>query len=165
MISNTPFTQRPGLQSFSWALSFQLSYLCQRFSKNCTVLRPIAYILLVYWSLGSLFPLGDFSQLAMLPSLVEHYRLHKAESEQALSFPAFFALHYSGASSHHHHDDGAGHHDLPLKTLHEFQWVSARFAPSLPSFPAGSPACLADLSDYPLSEGARSAVFRPPLAA
>ncbi len=165
MISNTPFTRRPGLLSFSWALSFQLFYLCQRFSKNCTVLRPIAYILLVYWSLGSLFPLGDFSQLAMLPSLVEHYRLHKAESEQALSFPAFFALHYLGAASGHSHDDGAGHHDLPLKTLHEFQWISTRFPVSLPSSPASNLIRLADLSDYPLSEGARNAVFRPPLAA
>jgi hypothetical protein len=128
-------------------------------------LRLIAYILLVYWSLGSFFPLGDFSQLAMLPSLVQHYRLHKAESEQALSFPAFFALHYSGASSHQHHDGGAGHHDLPLKTLHEFQWISARFAVSLPASPASNPTRLADPSDYPLSEGARSAVFRPPLAA
>lgn len=128
-------------------------------------MRLIVNILLVYWSLGSLFPLGDFSQLAMLPSLIEHYRLHKAESEQPLSFPAFFSLHYSSASSHHHHDDGAGHQDLPFKTLHEFQWISARFAVFLPSSSASKLYRLADFCDYPLSEGARGAIFRPPLAA
>jgi hypothetical protein len=132
---------------------------------NIQQVRLFIWILLVYWLLGSFFPLGDFSQLASVPVFVQHFRAHQAEAEAPLSLWSFLTQHYLGQPAHQHPDDPMSHQHLPLKSLHDFQWIGTRVV--FISIVA-SPFVALQTPDAPpctLSEGFRFAVFRPPLTA
>lgn len=79
-------------------------------------------ILAAYLLLGSLFPRTDFSQLARLASMGQHYRLHLEEARQGgseMSFGDFWIMHYFEPALHQgeHEQD---HHNLPLQSIFSF---------------------------------------------
>ena len=78
-----------------------------------------ALFLSIYLFMGSLFPLMDFSQLAKMVNLWQHYKLHQAEiaeGGESLSFASFWIKHYVDDDPHSHPDDN-GHQSLPLTQI------------------------------------------------
>jgi hypothetical protein len=71
-----------------------------------------------YFLLGSFLPQSDFSQLAKLGQLVEHYEFHRelATAEgQSFSFLEYLSIHFTHPDEHGHHDNS--HQDLPLQSF------------------------------------------------
>ena len=106
--------------------------------------------------------------MANLASLYQHYQLHKAEaaaSGKAISVADFFLLHYAASTTHQHPCAPQSHQDLPLKSLHDVQWVEGK--PLALSFSNPDPvlSCPSGSVEDLLSEGIRRLLFRPPLAA
>ena len=82
-------------------------------------MKLIVYILLIQFTIGSLMPRCDFSQLARVSYLIEHYELHKKEAEllgQTMSFGDFFYLHFISCEEHSH-ETGETHENLPFKEI------------------------------------------------
>ena len=79
-------------------------------------MKLINYFLLIYFSIGACFPNCDFSQLAQLDELMEHYMLHQTEARlegEQISFTDFLFEHFiQGETEDHQHDDE--HDELPL---------------------------------------------------
>lgn len=146
----------------SWAFSFSLFSNFAPFNK--LPVRVLIHFLLAYWILGSFFPLGDFSQLAALPAFWHHYQVHKIELNQDISVLSFLRQHYSNTSDHQHPQDSSGHHDLPLKTLQDFQWIGVKCLSSSFSLEALAGSSLPGFFSTGPSEGIPDAVFRPPLS-
>jgi len=87
--------------------------------KNLTfaLVKGIAYILLVYFSLGALMPKTDFSQFARFGDLLEHYQLHQEEASlvgESISFSAFLYLHFVDGDEHQHEQESE-HNNLPFQ--------------------------------------------------
>jgi hypothetical protein len=79
-------------------------------------LKTTAKILAFYFLLGSLFPNTDFSQLAKVLNLCEHFNEHKKDAvEQSVSLMDFLADHY--ANQGHQHSNDSSHQNLPLYQL------------------------------------------------
>lgn len=128
-------------------------------------MRATAIILLVYFAVGSLMPGMDFSQLAKMPALWKHYKLHRLENQNSeASFVAFLKQHFINPEQYHQHDSGANHKDLPLKTfdhsltiffpaIHHWQLKRPEAHTQLPN----NEAIALDLRFPP-------SVFRPPLS-
>ncbi|MCB9283482.1 MAG: hypothetical protein H6563_05355 [Lewinellaceae bacterium] len=130
-------------------------------------MRLFARVLIIYWILGSLFPQADFSQLRNLPFLYRHFQMHREEAAAngaSLSVGTFILMHYAAGSAHQHPGDSNSHQQLPFKSLQDIQWVGGKqlalFLPDL----SGNPSCFLGSAGYPLLEGIRASVFRPPLA-
>jgi len=66
-----------------------------------------------------LIPNADFSQLARIDQLLEHYAIHQTEATdqgQEISFVSFLYLHYV-LKDDHQHSDASSHQQLPLGSL------------------------------------------------
>lgn len=77
-----------------------------------------AKILALYFLLGSFFPRTDFSQIAALPDLYDHFQEHRKEviaKGASLSFLDFLQQHFISPDGHAHQDNS--HQDLPLSTV------------------------------------------------
>ncbi|MBK7406968.1 MAG: hypothetical protein IPL49_13320 [Saprospirales bacterium] len=129
-------------------------------------MRLLARLFLVYWILGSFFPQADFSQMANLASLYQHFKLHQAEATatgQSITVAGFFLLHYPASVAHQHPGAPQSHQDLPLKSLQDVHWVDGRQV-FLPLFrPADTSSGMQRAAADSLQEGIPSTVFRPPL--
>lgn len=83
-------------------------------------MKLIAKILAFYFFLGSIFPNTDFSQLAKVFNLCEHFVEHKQENKTddgfTISVVSFLADHYSQCETHRH-SSGNDHQNLPLQQL------------------------------------------------
>ncbi len=125
-------------------------------------MRATVYILIVYFLAGSILPGMDFSQLAKLPNLMEHFRHHRAEDDSTTAL-SFFLQHFVNPNLHHHKEAGDCHKKLPLKS---FEQVLNYFIPEASSTAISS--CfinkiqpLASREFLPLLS--ISAIFRPPI--
>lgn len=91
-------------------------------------MKIFAQFMALYFLLGSLFPWTDFSQLAKIPNLFEHYECHMAEAAAEGENPVFtdfFKEHFFGSINKEHQDPT--HHQLPLKTINiDFQFVISK---------------------------------------
>ncbi len=78
-----------------------------------------AYILAVYFLIGSCFPNGDYTQLIRLAELGSHYRLHIQETALSggeVSFWNFFEMHYINTRVHESNQEH-DHHNLPFHQI------------------------------------------------
>lgn len=74
--------------------------------------RVIAFFLSWYLFMGSLLPGDSIFELSFLPSLIQHYQLHKQTETQGISFVDFLKLHY--LNKKHEQSDPVNHSNLPM---------------------------------------------------
>ena len=82
-------------------------------------MKVLVYILIFQFSSGALMPLNDFSQLANIPYLIDHFNLHVKEAQEIgedFTIVDFIYLHYISPDEHVH-DTPYNHEDLPLKNI------------------------------------------------
>lgn len=91
-------------------------------------MKGIAYILLLYFSLGALMPKTDFGQLMKFSDLLEHYQLHQEEAAligESISFSTFLYLHFINGDEHQHEQENE-HDKLPFQnSLSSFSFYLA----------------------------------------
>jgi hypothetical protein len=75
----------------------------------------VTLVLAVLILVGSLLPNMATHELAKLPTMLEHFREHKAAASEPFSFFQFLALHYALGSDHHEPNHET---DLPLMDQH-----------------------------------------------
>ena len=59
----------------------------------------------------------DFSQLAKVRHVFEHYSEHRAETGDAFSFFEFFWAHFIEPAAHEGQHPVSDHHELPFQTI------------------------------------------------
>lgn len=130
-------------------------------------MKSVALILAFYFFLGSLFPLMDFSQMAKMANLWEHYQLHRLEAVKTgdnINFASFLTKHFIECDQHSHTGD-SNHQNLPLT---QFQGGSC-FLPSKSLLPKYSVVhtypSLPILDDNLPAFDHFNSVFRPPIFA
>ena len=77
--------------------------------------QAATFLLSIYFTIGSLFPLSDFSQLLQIPVLLDHYEQHQADSgnDSLLSLYEFLVSHFMINDDH----EDPQHANLPLKSI------------------------------------------------
>jgi len=82
-------------------------------------MKLLTYILLLHFIIGACIPKSDFSQLAKISNLLEHYEIHQKEALRmnvSISFMGFMYVHFFSDQEHEHSDKSA-HNKLPLKSF------------------------------------------------
>jgi hypothetical protein len=90
--------------------------------------RSAAILFCLIFSLKSIFPSFELSNLVDVPELLSHYRAHKAENSQ-ITFIQFIHLHYD-SDSEHFDDDPRNHQKLPF-SKHHFHFASVQIMTDL----------------------------------
>lgn len=115
--------------------------------------------MIIYLGLGSLIPRADFSQLAKIDHLLQHFELHQRENPE-LGFSDFLYMHLIEGDDHQH-SNADDHENLPLKKIQttnlllQFSTFCCRV--NLPE--------LTVLNDFylaPISYKPTSLIFQPP---
>ena len=82
-------------------------------------MKLTAQILAIYMFFGSLIPNSDFSQLAHIPDLIDHYELHLEETASLnidFSFFEFLKIHFISPNDHQH-EGTDGHKNCPFQSF------------------------------------------------
>lgn len=131
-------------------------------------MRFVAWNMVLYMFLGSLFPGADFSQIPRLAKAYHHFQEHVQESTlqgQLFSATDFLQLHFFRPSTHHkipHHN----HHNLPFQSLDHLV-VSIMDLPAHRLTPPARPILLIQKSIFfflhPAGEDFSFQLFQPPV--
>lgn len=77
-------------------------------------MKLLSLILAAFFGVLSLMPNSDMDELARLPELYNHFKVHKQEPGQSnLSFVEFLKMHYGNST----HSKQSKHDNLPLQHL------------------------------------------------
>ncbi len=131
-------------------------------------MKGFAWFMAFYFSLGSLLPRADFSQLGKIPSVIRHYQLHQQiahDQGKAFSWLTFVAEHFVHTDSHEHDDGEHSHQKLPLKHLTAFDYI---ILPQSGLFPLEAALYVAKLAPNHSSwhpAAYADSIFRPPIQA
>ena len=128
-------------------------------------MKALVYILVVYFSLGSIFPYTDFSQLLKVPGLITHFELHRLEAQaigESFSLLDFTLNHFFDPTDHDHAE--GGHQNLPLKSFHSFIdfYFNNPQINSLEKYPGVGSTVSLVISELISSDLAKG-LFRPPI--
>ena len=115
----------------------------------------------IYFTIGSLFPLSDFSQLLQIGELLEHYEQHRSTitDDSQLSFYEVFVIHFM---NHDDHEDPE-HANLPLMSIDSSMVLMAYEEEEVLHYQMDTPAQDNFTFNLPQDREFNISIFEPPI--